>query len=178
MKGFEWPKIYLVCCWSKTKKGFLQLMAGQKIETWGTRVFTRGPPPHYWLGPTMFDCADRTGCGKCIVVWPQMIVVLQIGIYRDSCSDCKLFCKTSQIPSDWMMVVFVFMLELHLILNLSYLWCGMWSGIQKKSIHHDSCSQSPVFLIELIDEYILHFQCSAHPEVVFFYSNQARVSPI
>ena len=41
-------------------------------KTWGTRVFARGPPPHYWLGPTVFDCADRTGCGKFTVVWPQM----------------------------------------------------------------------------------------------------------
>ena len=44
-------------------------------RTWGTRVFARGPPPHYWLGPTMLDCADRTGCGMFIVVWPKMLGV-------------------------------------------------------------------------------------------------------
>ena len=56
----------------------------KKTYTWGTRVFTRGPPPHYWLGPTMFDCADRTGCGKFIVVWPQMKDRLFVCSYRAS----------------------------------------------------------------------------------------------
>lgn len=52
--------------------------------TWGTRVFARGPPPHYWLGPTMLDCADRTGCGMFIVVWPQML---------GACWTRNLYCK-------------------------------------------------------------------------------------
>ena len=51
------------------------------IKTWGTRVFARGPPPHYWLGPTVFDCADQTGCGKFTVVWPQMIISDNMRVY-------------------------------------------------------------------------------------------------
>lgn len=80
------------------REGFPQKK--EKWETWGTRVFTRGPPPHYWLGPTMFDCADRTGCGKLIVVWPQMKGHHEVRIYRDWTVQIAnyLFTIRSQIP--------------------------------------------------------------------------------
>ena len=38
--------------------------------------FPRGPPPQYWLGDTLLNFADRTGCGAFKVLWPQILFAL------------------------------------------------------------------------------------------------------
>lgn len=73
--------IYLLPCSHqrlvKKYKYFMSWHERAKKKTCGSTVFSTGHPRQYSLAPAMLVCADRTGRGRFIAVWPQMWLQLK-----------------------------------------------------------------------------------------------------